>query len=101
MEIGRANRPGEPIGFTDPGRLEPPTSRPRPTALDKVAEPGPSEGLRLVVTSGDEERKAAGIVSLFQGARITGPPGVEAGHHAEGVVEVPQRVGGRFHWWAS
>jgi hypothetical protein len=26
---------------------------------------------------------------------------VESGHHAEGVVEVPQRVGGRFHWWAS
>jgi len=34
----------------------------------QVAELGPSEGMRVVVTSGDEELKAAGIVSLFQAA---------------------------------
>jgi len=35
-------------------------------ARDKVAELGPSERLRVVVTSGNEDLKAAGIVSLFQ-----------------------------------
>jgi len=38
----------------------------RSAARDKAAELGPSERLRMMVTSGDEELKAAGIVSLFQ-----------------------------------
>ena len=38
----------------------------RTVARDKVGDLGPSERLREVVTSGDEERKAAGIVLLFQ-----------------------------------
>ena len=73
MENGRANRPGETIGFTDPGRLEHPTPRRSPMRLPcatggphQVAELGPSEGLHVIVTSGDAELKAAGIVSLFQ-----------------------------------
>ena len=44
----------------------------RSAIRDKVAEFGPSERLRVVVTSGDEEMKAAGIVSLFQ---APGSPG--------------------------
>ncbi len=39
----------------------------RSSVRNKVADLGPSERLRGVVKSGDEELWAAGIVSLFQG----------------------------------
>ena len=74
-------RPVEPIGFTDPGPLKHPTPRRSPTRLlaqtasrNRVAELGPSERLRMVVTSGDEDPKAAGIVSLFQVSARTNHP---------------------------
>ena len=67
----------------------------RPAAREKAAEPGPGEGLHVLVTSGDWELKTAEIVSLFQGPG-TPAPQVRIDESCQ-LVQFKARQGPAFH----